>query len=185
MKTIKKSLLIIFTLILISPILLANSVEDDGGIVYDIQYVGHTNNPDGTSTWCYIVTSYTGPAISHWSLDIITDCLTEYNIVEITENGVSLGEKELWWDIPAGNPVLKFDKEYADYEVRTVCITFNVGYSIGNVNYHVVGGGQEATDTIEGPVCPSVVVPETPWGTLGSAMAVMVALAIYGYRKIM
>lgn len=156
-------------------------------ITYELEYLGYTVNPDLTTTWSYRVKSYTGPAVSHWELQLGL-CITKDNILSVMEDGVALLYGGGSWEFSDATHILKFDRGYEPpeppgYMERIVSFTLDMGYPEVMASYTVKGGKDTDSGLITAPGCPGFVVPEVPLGALGAVASLGVALAVFAALK--
>jgi hypothetical protein len=138
-------------------------------------------NPDGSTTWTYSIVSG-NPELSHWIL-AVGDCARIYidwgstdGFEETTDPHFELTGIKWETNDPGQGATVFFSFTIgAEYNAR-----------LGEVEYGMKSGGNKVTGLIPGPVCEggTLVVPENPFGTLGSIGVMIAALFVFtNYRK--
>jgi hypothetical protein len=202
----KKSTMIFVTLMLVALLVLAVPVGAQGDCsdeadlgIFTVSFLGKTDNPDGTSTWTYAVTSDDlpgsegSPALSHWDLGLCSPAI----------DGVSPGHGETYttigsFDGTTGREGIEYTVEIVldphtgirgikfedgdpnlgeDGQVETDIFQFTLDdhYDTMCVEVGTKAGGEVNQDYILGPDCGSTAIILDSFTAQASAGSVTLA----------
>ena len=139
--------------------------SNDSGTI-EVEFLGVTDNGDGTYTWSYRVTEISGKDMSHWVLGL---CMDLARVVDFTPEDDDDGIEEVELGTDSGGTSItgiKWDVEDDfdddgddDQDTLVFSFTLNMEFETGAVPVGFKTGGpgspenKSGTGSIDGPVC--------------------------------
>jgi hypothetical protein len=162
------------TLVLSTPLVFAQAPVEN----YEVEFLGVTYDEGAnTSRWCYLVTCFDDPAISH--IDF------EFKFCDPPLTTVIDANPEPWEtgiDGSTGLTALKFDDLSVNPgESITVCFTLEGLWAENGIDVYIKAGQDLPMYNRGGPAC--FVIPEVAVGSIMAVAAMFTALGLFAYKK--